>query len=61
LDDLAFRLLARHFEIAVEPVFRRNARKKVVDGGRADLGQHLPALLVGFGEITHRKLLAPSF
>src|ERR1700728_3608396 len=54
-NDLTLRLLARHNKISPEAVLGRNAREQIVNGGRADLGEHLPAFFVGFGEVAHRS------
>ena len=48
-DDFALRLLAGNVEIAREAVLGWNAGEQIVDGARADLGQHLEPLIGGFG------------
>ena len=53
VDDLALGLLARDFEVAIEAVLGRNRGEEIVNGGRADLGEHLEAFGGGLWKIAH--------
>ena len=53
VDDFALGLLARHVEVAVEAVLGGNDGEEIVDGGRADLGEHLLAFGGRFGKVAH--------
>ena len=49
VDDFALGLLARDGQVAGEAVLSGDHFKERVDGGRADVGEHLEAFGGGFG------------
>jgi hypothetical protein len=53
VDDLALGVLAGNVQVAVEAVLGGNDGEEIVDGGRADFGQHLFTFGGRFGKVAH--------
>ncbi len=60
VHNFGFRHLTRNFQVAIEPVFRRDGSKQIVDRARADGLQHGFAVGGRFRQITHRDYLDVS-